>query len=98
LKLRRKVPLGVNGVHRTFIHASHAIDALLRVNDNLTLQLIKAGHGADHHAVGELAPQTLIGNDVRHKSLLFELHRDYGSRLGATGEFANKISSRYGSR
>src|SRR5437868_9875761 len=30
LKLGRNVRLGVNGVHRTFIHASHAIDALLR--------------------------------------------------------------------
>jgi hypothetical protein len=81
LKLGRNVRLGVDGVHRTFIHAGHAIDALLRVNDKLTLQLIKAGHRAHHHAVGELAPHTFIGNDMRHKSILFQVHRAYGSRL-----------------
>jgi hypothetical protein len=47
----------------------------------LTLQLIKAGHGADHHAVGELAPHTFIGNDMRHKLFLFQVHRAYGNRL-----------------
>src|SRR5206468_8211322 len=81
LKLGRKIRLGIDGVHRTFIHARHAIDAFLRVNDKLTLQLIKAGHRSHHHAVGELAPHTFIGNDMRHKSFLFHVHRAYGSRL-----------------
>jgi hypothetical protein len=81
LKLGRNLLRGVDGVHRTFIHASHAIDALLRVNDKLTFQLIKAGHGAHRHAVGELAPHTFIGNDMRHKSFLFHVHRAYGSRF-----------------
>ena len=69
--------------HRTFIHASHAIDALLRVNDKLTLQLIKAGHGAHQHAVGELAPYTFIGYDMRHKSFQFQVHRAYESKFDA---------------
>ena len=72
LKLGRDIRLGVDGVHRTFIHAGHAIDALLRVNDQLTLQLVKAGHGAHDHAIGEFAPHTFIGNDMRHKSVLFQ--------------------------
>ena len=77
LKLRRNVPLGVDGVHWTFIHASHAIDALLRMNNQLTLQLVKARHRAYQDAVGELAPQTFIGNDMRHKSFLFQVDRAY---------------------
>ena len=71
LKLGRNIVRGVDGVHRTYVHASHAIYALLRVNDQLTLQLIKAGHRAHHHAVGELALNTFIGNNMRHKSFLF---------------------------
>src|SRR5438045_24026 len=39
LKLRRNVFRSVDGVHRAFIHASHAIYALLRVTDELTDQL-----------------------------------------------------------
>ena len=89
LKLRRKVPLGVDGVHRAFIHASHAIDAFLRVNNQLTLQLIKAGHGAHHHAVGELAPHTFIGNDMRHKSVLFQFLGFTGAGSMMRREFAN---------
>ncbi len=89
LKLRRNVFPCVDGVHRTFIDASHAIYALLRMNDKLTLQLIKAGHGAHHHAVGELAPHTFIGNDMRHKSFLFQVHRTYESKLDERCEFAN---------
>ena len=91
LKLRRNVFPGVDGVDRTFIHASHAIDALLRVNDELTLQLIKAGHRAHQHAVGELAPHTFIGNDMRHKSFLFQVHRAYESKLDERCEFANAV-------
>ena len=96
LKLRRNVFLGVDGVHRTFIHASHAIDALLRMNNKLTLQLIKAGHRAHHHAVGELAPHTFIGNDMRHKSSLFQVHRAYGSKLDERCEFANAFLGKWG--
>ncbi len=91
LKLRRNVPLGVDGVHRTFIHASHAIDALLRVNDQLTLQLVKARHRAHQHAVGELAPQTFIGNDMRHKLFLLRVHRAYECKLDERREFANSF-------
>ena len=89
LKLRRNVPLGVDGVHWTFIHASHAIDALLRMNDQLTLQLVKARHRAHQHAVGELAPQTFIGNDMRHKSFLFQVDRAYERKLDQWCAFAN---------
>src|SRR5437868_13574849 len=82
LKLRRDVIHGVDGVYRTFIHASHAIDALLRMNNQLTLQLIKARHRAYQHAVGELAPQTFIGNDMRHKLFLFQVDR--AARVSST--------------
>jgi hypothetical protein len=78
-------------MHRTYIHASHAIYAFLRVNDELTLQLIKAGHGAHHHAVGELAPHTFIGNDMRHKLFLLQVHRVYECKLDERREFANSL-------
>ena len=81
LKLGRKVSLGVDGVHRTFIHASHAIYALLRVNNQLTVQLIKARHRAYQHAVGELAPHTFIGNDMCHKLFHCQVDRAYESKL-----------------
>src|SRR5207237_8018763 len=93
LKLRRKVPLGVDGVHWTFIHASHAIDALLRMNNQLTLQLVKARHRANQDAVGELAPQTFIGNDMRHKSFLFQVDRAYERKLDERCTFATVFSS-----
>jgi hypothetical protein len=89
LKLRRNVPLGVDSVHWTFIHASHAIDALLRMNNQLALQLVKARHRAYQDAVGELAPQTFIGNDMRHKSFLFQVDRAYERKLDERCAFAN---------
>jgi hypothetical protein len=81
LKLGRNVRLGVNGVDRAFIHASHAIDAFLRVNDELPLQLIKAGYGAHRHAVGEFAPHTFIGNDVRHMGYIVEALEGYNGEI-----------------
>ena len=96
LKLGRNVRLGVNGVHRTFIHASHAIDALLRVNNELTLQLIKARHRAYQHAIGEFAPQTFIGNDMRHKLFLFQVDRAYESKLDERCGFANAFWWKWG--
>jgi hypothetical protein len=90
-------PLGVDGVHRTFIHASHAIDALLRMNNQLTLQLVKARHRAYQDAVGELAPQTFIGNDMRHKSFLFQVDRAYERKLDEGCAYANAFVGKMGS-
>ena len=69
MKLGRDVRFGVDGVDRAFINASHAIDALLWVNEKLILHLIKAGDGAHRHAIGELAPHTFTGNDMGHKQI-----------------------------
>src|SRR5260370_2748999 len=41
LKLRRNVPLGVDVGHLTFIHANHAIDALILMNYHFPLQLVE---------------------------------------------------------
>jgi hypothetical protein len=95
LKLGRNLLPGVDGVHRAFIHASHAIDALLRVNDKLTFQFIKARHRAYHYAVGELAPHTFIGNDMRHKSFLFHVHRTYGIKFDERCEVANAFLGKW---
>ena len=69
MKLGRDVRFGVDGVDRAFINASHAIDALLWVNEKLIFHLIKAGDGAHRHAIGELAPHTFTGNDMGHKQI-----------------------------
>src|SRR6266850_1725113 len=45
LIVRRNVPFGINRFHRAFRHAGRAIDAIVRVNDQLIVQLVKAGHG-----------------------------------------------------
>jgi hypothetical protein len=51
---------------RAYVHAGHAINAFLRVNDQLILHFIEAGDRAHLHTVGELAAVTFIGDDVRH--------------------------------
>jgi hypothetical protein len=59
------------------------------MNNQLTLQLVKARHRAYQDAVGELAPQTFIGNDMRHKSFLFQVDRAYERKLHERRAFAN---------
>jgi len=59
------------------------------MNNQLTLQLVKARHRAYQDAVGELAPQTFIGNDMRHKSFLFQVDRAYERKLHQRCGFAN---------
>jgi len=39
------------------------------VDDQLTIELIKAGDRTDFNAIGEFAPLTFVGNDVSHNSL-----------------------------
>ena len=61
-----KVLLLVDGVHRAYVHAGHAINAIIRVNDHLVVQFVEAGHGTHLHTVGELASGTFVGHDVGH--------------------------------
>src|SRR5437016_9529598 len=61
------------------------------MNNQLTLQLVKARHWAYQDAVGELAPQTFIGNDMRHKSFLFQVDRAYERKLHERRAFANEF-------
>ena len=66
----REVAVGVDGMDRAFIDAGHAIDAFFRVNEKLAFHFVKAGYRADHHAIGEFAPHTLTGDDMRHKEFI----------------------------
>jgi hypothetical protein len=86
LKLGRDVRFGVDGVDWAFVHASHAIDALLWVNEKLTLHLIEAGDWAHCHAIGELAPHTFTGNDMGHKQIYL-----LGVALYALGRLGRRV-------
>jgi hypothetical protein len=55
-------------VHGTYVDTCHAINAVLRVNDDLIVQFVEAGDGTHLHTVGELAAVTFVGHDVRHGS------------------------------
>jgi hypothetical protein len=65
-EFRREVGLGVDGVHRAYLYACHAIDAVFRVNDHLVVHFVEAGDRAYFYAVGELASVTFFGDDVSH--------------------------------
>jgi hypothetical protein len=67
LKGIRKVCFGINRLDRTLGNASRAVDAIIRVDNQLIVHFIKAGHRADFRAIGELATSTLIGNNVGHR-------------------------------
>jgi hypothetical protein len=54
-------------VHRANLDTSRAIDALIRVNNELGIQFVKAGDGAYLHTVGKLATVTFLGDDVGHR-------------------------------
>jgi hypothetical protein len=62
----RKVHLCVDGVHGAYVHACHAINAVLRMNDHLIVQFVEAGDRANLYTVGELAPVAFFGDDVGH--------------------------------
>ena len=81
----RQVGLGINGLDRTLRNAGGAIDAVLRVNDQLVVQLVKASNWADLCAIGEFAPPTFVGNNMSH-NLKCELG------WNASWEFANRFS------
>jgi hypothetical protein len=53
-------------MHGAYVHTSHAINAVLRVNDHLFVHFVEARDGAYFYTVGELAFVTFIGDDVRH--------------------------------
>ncbi len=66
-EFRREVGLGIDGVHWAYLHACHAIDAVLRVNDHLVVHFVEARDRADFYTVGELASVTFVGDDVGHR-------------------------------
>jgi hypothetical protein len=60
------VVLGEDGLHRAFRHAQGAVDALVGVDHQHVRPLPEAVHGADIHAVGVLALDAALGDDVSH--------------------------------
>jgi hypothetical protein len=66
-KLCREIAFCIDGVYRTNLDACRAIDALIRVNDELGLQFVKAGDRAYFYTVGKLASVAFLGDDVGHR-------------------------------
>src|SRR6185436_11852819 len=62
----RKVSFSINRFDRAFGYAGGAINAFVRVNDQLIVQFIKTSDRADFDAISKLAPQTFVGNNVSH--------------------------------
>ena len=62
----RQIRLGINGFDRAFRHAGGAIDAILRVDDQLIVQFVKTGNRTDLCAIGEFAPPAFVGNNMSH--------------------------------
>jgi hypothetical protein len=61
------IRLGIDGFDRAFGDASLAVNAIIGVNDQLAIQLVEAGDGADLDAVSEFAAVAFAGDDMRHK-------------------------------
>src|SRR5438094_10371026 len=61
------VRLGINRLYRTLGDTCGAIDAVLGMNDQLIVQLVKTSHGADLGAIGKLAPLAFVSNNMGHK-------------------------------
>jgi len=67
LKLRRQIPIRVDGMHRAGVHTGRAINTLVRVDDQLIIQFVKACHRTNLHTVGELASRAFARDNMRHK-------------------------------
>ena len=66
-EFRREISFRVDGVDGAYLDTCRAIDALIRVNDELVIQFVKARDRAHLHAVGKLASIAFLGDDVGHR-------------------------------
>ena len=64
--LGRQVLFGINGVGRTFGDANRAIYAFLGIDHQKVRAFSEAVYGADINAVGVLALDAVLGNDMGH--------------------------------
>ena len=85
----RKICFGINSLNRTFGDASRAVNAILRMNDQLVIHFIKASHRTNFCAIGKLASLAFISNNVSHKL-------DIGSGSNVTKKIANIFCSEEG--
>ena len=63
-----KIALRVDGVHGAYLYTCRAINALIRVNDDLVIQLVEAGDRAHLYTIGKLASVAFLGHDMGHGS------------------------------
>src|SRR5690348_6609287 len=72
LLIVRHVVFGKDRLDGTFGDAQRAVDALVGIDDQEVRPFAKAIDGTDVHAVGVLATDTALGDDVGHDALWFE--------------------------
>src|SRR2546421_9713910 len=61
--------VGIDRFDRTHLHTRGAVDAVVRMDDHLALQFVKAGNWADFDAIGKFASLTFIRVDLSDKRL-----------------------------
>jgi hypothetical protein len=65
-EFRWKICFRIDRVHRTYVHACHAIDAFIRMNDQLGVHFIEARNWAHLYTVGEFASVTFVRHNMGH--------------------------------
>jgi hypothetical protein len=73
LKFGGQIAVGINGLNRALVHASPAIDAFIRVNNQLIGQLVEARYRADFDAIRKFTTIALIRDDMWHRPANFGL-------------------------
>ena len=68
--LKPRLGVRLDRVDRAFRHADPAIDAFVRVDDEHVLALVEAVHGANLHAIHQLALDAAFVDDVGQLSVL----------------------------
>src|SRR5437899_675694 len=72
-EFRRKIHVGIDGMHGTYLYTCHAIDAFIRMNDHLVLHFVVARDRADFYTVGEITSVTFFVDDMGHWILTVEI-------------------------
>jgi hypothetical protein len=85
----RKIPIGIDGVDGTQFYTCRAIDAFLRVNDYLVVQLVKAGDRAHVYTVGKFAAVAFLSDDVGHGFLVVIGEREKNAVTAGWSSFAS---------
>jgi hypothetical protein len=88
--------VGVYRFHRALRYTGSAINAFVRVNDELSVAFVKAGDRADFDAVSKLATHAFGGDNMGHKIILYCCCLKNDERLISGSGFAMSKSNLVG--